>query len=113
VTVQGIASGTAVAVSGTITATPATSATATLTNVAASATSVQLLASTAGRKQATFFNDSAAVLYLKFGTTASATSFTVRLTSNAYYELPATCYTGRIDGIWASATGTVRITELT
>lgn len=81
-------------------------------SVAGNASSVSLLASNAARKGATFFNDSSAVLYLKLGTTASTTSYTAQLASNGYYEVPFN-YTGAIDGIWASATGNARITELT
>lgn len=92
-------------------------ATATLSNVAGSATSVTLLAANSGRIGATITNDSSAVLYVKFGTTASTTSYTVVLAGAAaapfsYYEVPAG-YTGRMDGIWASATGNARVTEIT
>lgn len=92
-------------------------ATATLSNVAASATSVTLLSSNTARIGATITNDSSSVVYIKFGTTASTTSYTVVLAGAAsapfsYYEVPAG-YNGRIDGIWASATGNARITELT
>jgi hypothetical protein len=51
-------------------------------------------------------------LYLKLGSTASVTSFTTRMVAYAYYEVPFQ-YTGTIDGIWASATGSARMTELT
>lgn len=88
------------------------SGTATLSNVAGSASSVTLLSAAAGRLGATIVNDSTAVLYVKFGTTASSTSYTVKLVADAYYEVPFG-YTGRIDGIWASATGNARVTELT
>jgi hypothetical protein len=88
------------------------SSTSTLTNVAGSASSVTLLALNTSRRGATIVNDSAALLYVKLGTTASATSYTVRMTPNAYYEVPFG-YTGRIDGIWGAATGNARITELT
>lgn len=90
----------------------ATAATATLSNVAGSATSVTLLALNTARKGATINNDSSAILYVKFGTTASTTSFTVKMVAESYYEVPFG-YTGRIDGIWASATGSARVTELT
>jgi hypothetical protein len=90
---------------------PAGAATATTSNVAASATSVQLLAANAARKGATCYNDSAADCYLKLGTTASATSFTVKLGPFAYYEIPFG-YTGRVDGVWSSAAGAARVTEL-
>lgn len=91
--------------------------TATLSNVAGSATSVTLLAANTARIGATITNDSSALLYIKFGTTASTTSYTVVLAGAAsapfsYYEVPAG-YTGRIDGIWASAAGNARVTELT
>lgn len=92
-------------------------ATATLTNVAGSATSVTVLAANASRIGATITNDSSAVVYIKFGTTASTTSYTVVLAGAAaapfsYFEVPSG-YTGRIDGIWASATGNARVTEIT
>jgi hypothetical protein len=117
VTVQGIASGTALPVSSTfanmnVTTAPAGQTTATLSNVSGSASSVTLLASNANRKGATIVNDSSAILYVKFGSTASTTSYTVRMVSNAYYEVPFN-YSGIITGIWASATGAARVTEIT
>lgn len=87
--------------------------TSTLTNVSASASNVQLLASTAGRRGAMFVNDSTASLYMKFGTTATTSSFTVKVGPGGYYEMPLPIYTGQIDGIWSAANGAVRITELT
>ncbi len=86
--------------------------TPTTANVASSATNVTLLASAIGRLGATFFNDSTQILYLKFGATASATSYTVQLLANDYYELPGPhMYNGIIDGIWASANGNCRVTS--
>lgn len=91
----------------------AVASTSTLTNVSSSASSVSVLSSNSGRKGALFFNDSTALLYLKFGTTASTTSFTVQIPSGGYYEMPGPkIYSGAIDGIWASANGTLRVTEL-
>jgi hypothetical protein len=90
----------------------ATAATATLSNVASSASSVTLLSANTSRKGATIHNDSTQIVYVKFGTTASATSYTVKMVADAYYEVPFG-YTGRIDGIWASANGNARITEMT
>lgn len=89
------------------------SSTATITSVSSSATSVTFLSANANRKQATFYNDSTQILYLKLGTTASTSSYTIQLNAGDYYELPWPIYTGRIDGIWVSANGAVRITELT
>lgn len=85
--------------------------TPTQTSVAGSATSVSLLAANASRKGATVYNDSSAILYLKLGATASTTSYTLQMAANGYYEVPFG-YVGAIDGIWASATGNARITEL-
>jgi peroxiredoxin len=92
-----------------------TSSSAALSNVSGSATSVTVLASNASRKNATFYNDSTATLYLKFGSTAaSTTSYTVQIPPNGYYELPnGSIYTGQLTGIWSAANGAVRVTELT
>jgi hypothetical protein len=89
---------------------PATAGTATLANVATSTSNATLLASNAARLGATFYNDSLVTLYLKCGATASATSFTVALRAAAYYEMPFN-YTGIVDGILASSTGTCRVSE--
>jgi hypothetical protein len=86
--------------------------TATLSNVNASASSVTLLAANTARLGATIVNDSTVTLYVKFGATASTTSYTVKLLAGAYYEVPFGYY-GIIDGISASATGVIRITEIT
>lgn len=88
------------------------SASASTTSVAGSATSVTLLASNASRVGATIFNDSSATLYIKLGATASTTSFVTKLYTDQYYEVPFG-YTGVIDGIWSSATGSARMVELT
>lgn len=86
--------------------------TGTSSNVAGSASSVTLLAANTARLGATVYNDSTAALYLKLGATASATSFAVKMQPDAYYEVPFGYY-GVVDGIWGSATGSARVTELT
>lgn len=90
--------------------------TGTATPVANSITSVTLLAANANRKGATIFNDDTAVtgatLRIKFGATASATSFVYAIPPQGYYEVPFG-YTGVIDGIASAASGSARITELT
>lgn len=85
----------------------------TLANVASSATSVTLQAANPKRRGWLVFNDSTAILYVKFGATASATSYVVQIAAGGYYEMPNPIYTGVIDGIWASANGNARVTELT
>jgi hypothetical protein len=88
--------------------------TATLSNVADSATSVSLLAANGDRLGCIVQNDSTETLYLKYGATASTTSFTAKIPPGAYWEMPSPTYTGAIDGIWAAnASGSARITELT
>lgn len=87
-------------------------ATSTVTSVSGSASSVELLASNTSRSGAYFYNDSSAECYLKLGTTASTTSFTIKMAASSFYELPSPVYTGKIDAIWASATGAIRITEV-
>lgn len=93
------------------------STTGTPSTVASSATNTTLLASNSSRMGATITNESTAVLYVKFGATASLTSYAVTLAGSstapyAYLEVPFR-YSGIIDGIWASANGNARVTELT
>lgn len=90
------------------------SGTATETQVSDTATSATLLAANTQRIGCSIQNDSSAVLYIKCGTTASATDYTARLVQYSYWEAPYG-YTGRIDGIWASdpGDGAARITEYT
>lgn len=106
ISIQGVSGMTPIQVSAS------TSATGTITSVAASATSVTVLASNASRKGFTLYNDSVAICKVAFAATASATSFTVSLQPNAYFE-NSVLYTGIITGIWASAAGSMRVTELT
>ena len=88
--------------------------TGTVTSVSDSASSVTLLSALATRKGFKIFNDSTAILYIKYGATASTSSFTVRLTPYGIHESNPPHYTGLIAGIWASAAGgNARITELT
>lgn len=102
-------SGNAVSVGGSGVS-PASSAT--LANVAGSASSVTLLAANLDRRGAIIVNDSSAILYVKFGATASATSFSYKLNPGATLEFPAPIYQGIVDGIWASAAGAARTTEI-
>lgn len=81
-------------------------------SVNSSATVVTLLAANADRVGGTFYNSSTQVLYLKYGSGASTTDFTVAIASNTFWEMPHNyVYKGIITGIWASANGSVKITE--
>lgn len=90
----------------------APAATATLSNVSGSASSVTVLASNTARLGASVFNDSTSAVYLKYGASASTSSFSAKLDPGGYFECPFH-YTGLIAGIWDSATGAARVTELT
>lgn len=91
---------------------PTSSTTGTQSSVAGSASAVTLLVANAARVGATFFNDSTAICYLILSSTTPTTSaYTVQLGPYDYYEVPAR-YTGIVKGIWASATGNMRVTEL-
>jgi hypothetical protein len=88
-------------------------ATAALSNVAASITNVTLLAANANRRRTVIVNDSTSNLRIKFGATASSTSFTYLLYPQDTYEsVPFREYLGIIDGIWESAVGSARVTEM-
>lgn len=94
--------------------TPAVLATATLTNLASAATTASALASNVNRRGVLMFNDDANAVLIKYGATASATSYTVKIPGDSYWEMPFPIYTGAIDAIWlADGSGSLRITELT
>ena len=59
------------------------------------------------------YNDSTAILYVKCGESASATSFTVKLPAAGFFELPLPCFTGQVDGIWDADNGAALVTEIT
>lgn len=87
------------------------SSASTVTSVNDTASSTTLLAANPLRKEAIIVNDSSSILYVKEGTTASSTSYTMKLYTDDTF---ITQYTGQIDGIWSSdSTGAARITELT
>lgn len=94
----------------------APSTTGTITSPALAVTSFTILAANTNRLGATFYNDSANVLYLGLTSAAvSTTNYTVQVPPNGYYELPndSLGYVGQVTGIATVATGNVRVTELT
>jgi len=95
-----------------ITTSAARPSTSVTSSVAGSMSSVVLLASNSIRLGATIYNDSSALLYVKLGTTASTTDYTIKLFPLSYYEVPYG-YTGAIGAVWSAATGFARIDELT
>lgn len=86
---------------------------ATVSSLASAASSAQLLASNTSRKGLILYNSDANTVYVKYGTTAAATDFTVPIAPNGYWEMPLPIYTGRIDAIWAAdGSGSLFYTEL-
>jgi hypothetical protein len=100
-----------VSVASTISVSDAGNATSAVASVSASITTVTLKAANSARKGLAINNDSASVLYLKLGATASTASYTVKMAANSYFECPYN-YTGVVDGIWVSATGSALVTEV-
>lgn len=86
--------------------------TATLSNISTSTASATAAALNTSRKGLRIFNDSDNLMYLKFGTTASATSHTDQVDPKSSW-IDKDGYTGRVDVILDGSTGTARVTELT
>jgi hypothetical protein len=81
-------------------------------NVAATTTSTTALAANPDRRGAIFYMDGNSVAFIKFGATASQTSYTVKVTRDGYFQVPA-FYTGIIDVVFNNTNGTLRVTEIT
>jgi hypothetical protein len=87
---------------------------ATTASVAADDSSVTLQAANTLRRSLLVFNDADKDLYLKYGATATSIDYTVKIPADSYWEMPVPCYTGIVDGIWATGpTGAALVTELT
>lgn len=84
---------------------------ATTANVAAATSSTALFAAAERALGRTVYNDSTAALYLKYGTGASNTSYTIQIAAGGYYEFPQPVYSGAVEGAWASANGNARLTS--
>lgn len=86
-------------------------------NVAGATSSQTLAASNTSRRGLTVYNDTTGTnaLYVLMGSPAATTSFTVKLGPGGYWEMPTfdmAIYTGAVTGIWDSAAGSARVTEL-
>lgn len=91
---------------------PTLASTATVTSVNDTGSTTTLLSSGATRKGWRIQNESTQDLFVKYGTTASLTDYTVMIPAGGFYA--ENHYYGRVDGIWrADASGAARITELT
>ena len=95
---------------------------ATVTSVASSTSNVTLFAENVQDHGRIIFNDSTAVLYIKFGANCSASDYTVQIAAGASFVFPLGSngiytgqwdgiYSGQVDGLWASANGNARLTS--
>ena len=96
----------------TVQNTPVTAGTGTASTASVTNSNTTVLASNGSRLGATIYNEGTVPCFVKLGSTASATTYTVKMVVDGYYEVPAG-YTGIITGITASGTATLRVTELT
>jgi len=86
---------------------------ATVVSVGDSVAAVTLKALNGARLGLFVYNNSGAVLYLKYGSAASPTDFTVKIGPDGFWEMPKPTYTGIVTGAWASdAGGAALVTEL-
>ena len=78
----------------------------TTASVASSAVSVNIFAAETSGIARLVFRYSTAVLYLKFGFTASETSYTVQIAAGGYYEFPRPALDDHFDRQWHSEMNT-------
>lgn len=96
--------------SGTVTTSPVVSNTATVTQITSTGVNQTLLAANVSRKKLYLFFQSG-VWYVKFGATASTTSFTIQITASNTTFSDMT-WTGQVDAICTTSNKLVNITEL-
>lgn len=90
----------------------ATTLSTVVTAVAATTSVVELGANRAARSAMTVFCEpGSAVMYLKFGTGASAADYSNQLAAGDYWESSPPKYTGPVTAVWAAATGRALVTE--
>lgn len=92
--------------------TPATSSTSSVYAVLSSITSVSILSANTARKGATLYNNAGTPVFVKLGTAATTSVFTVQMLPLSYYEVPYG-WTGVVAGITTSNAGIIDVTELT
>lgn len=87
-------------------------ANAVVTSLNGSIVNQTVLVANPNRKGVTLYRKGTGIAYVKFGDTASEASHTLEMTNNTIYELPFPHYTGRIDVVFTTNNGTLKITEL-
>lgn len=83
-----------------------------ITAANAATTSYTILSTNPNRRGALFFKEGTNTCYLKFGSTATTSSYSIRLGSDDFYEMPQQ-YTGQVDIIFntTASSNTLRVTE--
>ncbi len=87
-------------------------ATSNISFLTASVTSQLLTGSNSSRVGLTVFNNSTANAWVRLGGPVQTNAFSFKMTAGDYYETPYG-YTGRLDILWATATGSAMLTEVT
>lgn len=111
VSITGNSTTTPLWVTGSVTTNFDPSTSATVTAVSSSTTVVTLAAANGNRRGLTIYNDSSKILFVKLGSAASQTDFSVKLSSQGYYEVVAN-YTGIVTGLWSAVNGFGYVTEI-
>jgi hypothetical protein len=100
-------------VTGTATSEPVYVVSSTISRVANSTGNQTLAGPNSLRKGLILFNDdSAAICNVKFGATASSTSFTFKLYPLDTYFMQAPLYQGQVDFLCSASTGSMEVNEL-
>ena len=86
---------------------------AVVTSIASTIGTVVLAAAQSRRVSLSIYNNSTNPLFMKMGSGAKTTDFTLMMVGSGYYEIPQPIYNGQLTGVWATANGTVLITETT
>ena len=80
-------------------------------SVSVTTSNTTVSSSNTNQKGLTIYNESGAIAYIKLGSTASTSSYSIQIAIGGYYEVPFG-YTGNIDGITSSGTAILRVTSL-
>lgn len=95
---------------GTVSVSANKGATSAPVSIAASATSIELLASNSDRVEGIIYNDSTSNLYVLMGSGATTSNYTIKLETDE--SLVIDRYTGVVHGVWDSAVGSAKVTDI-
>lgn len=84
---------------------------ASVSRVPASLLAVSLSAANPMRMGLLLYNDSTSDAYIKYGTGATSTDYTIKMVGGSYWEMPSPMTTVEITCAWTTATGAMQVTE--